>query len=78
MSGLNPTKAIATSLALGGLLLAALPSEASAAYCQARSAKGARGWARNYSLARAQYNALYQCARRTLRGVMCYIQYCSP
>ncbi len=77
MSGLKATKAIAASLALAGLV-ETLPSEASAAYCQARSATGASGWARNYSLARAEYYALYQCALRTPRGVMCYIQYCKP
>ena len=69
-------KTIAASLMLAALFLPALPSQASAAYCEARSATGSRGWARNYVLAKAQYYALYQCARRTPRGIMCYITYC--
>ncbi len=69
-------KTITASLMLAALFLPALTSQASAAYCEARSATGSLGWARNYVLARAQYNALYQCALRTPRGVMCYIAYC--
>ncbi len=69
-------KTIAACLMLAVLFLPALSSQASAAYCEARSATGSHGWARNTVLARAQYNALSQCARRTPRGVMCYITYC--
>lgn len=70
-------KMIAASLMLAALFLPALSCQASAAYCDARSATGSHGWARNYVLARAQHNALYQCARRTPRGVLCYIAYCT-
>lgn len=55
---------------------ATFSSDASAWYCVARSATGARGWATNYILSTAQYNALWQCAARTPRGYMCYIRSC--
>jgi hypothetical protein len=69
-------KKFAISSAIVGFLLLSFASEASAWYCEARSATGAWGWARNYSLRRAKHNALYQCARRTPRGYMCYITFC--
>jgi hypothetical protein len=69
-------KVLVACLAVAGLLWVGFPSQASAARCVARSATGSRGWATNYSLAAAQYNALYQCAVRTPRGFTCYIVSC--
>jgi uncharacterized low-complexity protein len=69
-------KKIAISSAIAGFLLLSLASEASAWYCEARSATGAWGWGRSYSLARAKRIALYQCARRTPRRFVCYITGC--
>jgi hypothetical protein len=69
-------KNVVTFLVIVGSLLLTLSSQASAWYCVARSTTGASGWATHYSLARAQRNALYQCARRTPRGYMCYVTGC--
>jgi len=69
-------KKIAISSAIAGLLFLSVVSEANAWYCEARSATGSYGWARNYSLARAKRNALYQCAVRTPRRFVCYITGC--
>jgi hypothetical protein len=69
-------KIIAASLLIAGSMLLMFSSQASAWYCEARSATGASGWAAHYSLARAKRNALYQCARRTPRGYMCYVTGC--
>ncbi len=64
------------SLIVASSLLAAFMSPAEAWYCKARSPTGSMGWATSYSLRRAQYNALYECAIHTPRGYVCVITSC--
>ncbi len=57
-------------------LLVVFSSPALAWYCQARSPTGSLGWATSYSLPRAQYNALYECAIHTPSTYMCVVTWC--
>jgi hypothetical protein len=57
-------------------ILALGASEASAWYCRAESSWGSWGWGRSASLRAARNRALWECARRTPRGRVCYITYC--
>jgi hypothetical protein len=67
---------IIATAAIAATLVGMMPSQASAWYCVARSASGARGWATNNDLARARYNSLVQCAVRTPRRYTCYVTGC--
>lgn len=66
---------IATS-AIAVLLMFTGASQASAWYCQAHGTTGASGWGTNSNLSVAQRRALAECAVRTPRGQMCYLQFC--
>ena len=66
---------IAFLIVVSCLMLAFAPP-AQAWSCRARSATGSFGWATNYSLARAQYNALYECAIHTPTNYMCVVTWC--
>ena len=59
-------------------LLAMIPTEASAWYCRASSPTGSWGWGRAVLAGVANRIALNNCAVRTPRGYVCYINYCTP
>lgn len=62
-----------------GVMLALVPSEASAWYCRATSPAGAWGWGRSNSLYRARNIAYNLCTRDWRRGGhLCRIRYCVP
>ena len=69
-------KALIATAALTIMVLGALPSQASAYYCQAVGTTGASGWATSPSLSYAQSRALAECAVRTPRGHVCTITVC--
>jgi hypothetical protein len=62
---------IIATAAVAATLVGMMPSQASAWYCVARSASGARGWATSNNLARARYNALVLCAACSNRHAAC-------
>lgn len=62
----------------GLALLAFVPTDASAWYCQARAPNGAWGWGRAVSRLAANRIALTNCAVRTPRGLVCYTTSCVP
>lgn len=66
---------IASAAVFAGLLTA-IPAQAYACYCEARSSY-AWGWGQHGSCARAQAIALNQCAVRTPRGYYCYVTFCN-
>jgi hypothetical protein len=59
-------------------ILALIPTEASAWYCRASSPTGSWGWGRAFYQAVAGRIALNNCAVRTPRGFVCFINYCAP
>jgi hypothetical protein len=66
---------ILASAVVAAGITAALPSQAFACYCEARSAYS-WGWGRYSSCAAAKRRALNECAARTPRGYWCYVTYC--
>ena len=69
-------KRFITFLIVVSSLLAVSSSPAWAWFCQARSPTGSLGWATNYSLPRAQHNALLECAIHTPTIYVCVITSC--
>ena len=69
-------KRFITFLIVASSLLAASSSPAWAWLCQPRSPTGSLGWATNYSLQRAQYNALLECAIHTPTICVCVVTSC--
>ena len=59
-------------------IVAMIPTEASAWYCRASSQTGAWGWGRAAFQGVAGRIALNNCAVRTPRGFVCFINYCTP
>jgi hypothetical protein len=62
---------------LAAIVVAAIPSPASAWYCSARGTTGASSWGRSGNLGSGRIIALRECAVRTPRGATCYIMYCT-
>ena len=58
------------------LAVAAMPTDASAYYCRAKSAN-ASSWGRSGDLAVARRLALVECAIRTAKENTCFITYCN-
>ena len=69
-------KSLIAASAITALLMFAGASQASAWYCQANGTTGATGWGTSGNLSVAQRRALAECAVRTPRGHMCYLQFC--
>ena len=65
---------LATAAILAGVVTA-MPSQAFACYCEARSAY-AWGWGAHSYCSSAKGRALGECAARTPRGYWCYITFC--
>ncbi len=71
---MNTMKSTFAAIAAAALLLAALPSAASAWVCRADGV-GASATVRSFSVVRAKTAALRSCQRRSL-GHICTIIYC--
>ena len=69
-------KSLIAASVMTAVLTFAGASQASAWYCQAAGTTGASGWGTSSSLSAAQRRALAECAVRTPRGHMCYLQFC--
>jgi hypothetical protein len=69
-------KRLIAFLVVVACLLVVFAPPAQAWYCQARSAGGAFGWATSYSPARAEHNALFECAIRTPSNYLCVVTWC--
>jgi hypothetical protein len=60
------------------VILAIVPTEASAWYCRATSATGSWGWGRAFFRGVAAGKALANYSVNTPRGFICYLRYCAP
>jgi hypothetical protein len=72
---MKKTSLIIASVAILAGVVAAMPSQAYACYCEARSSY-AWGWGRSSACSVARKRALAECAVRTPRGAWCYITFC--
>jgi hypothetical protein len=72
---MKKTSLIIASAAVLASVVAAMPSQAFACYCEARSSY-AWGWGQSTACSVAKNRALNECAKRTPRGYWCYITFC--
>ncbi len=72
---MKKTSLIIASAAILAGVVSAIPSQAYACYCEARSPY-AWGWGSHASCASAKGRALRECAVRTPRGYWCYVTFC--